>query len=94
MLAEIAVEIVTTAEPNHRDGCLHQYEWRVQRKAQLEEELRQHQLVSERQERERRQRLERARIDRRLDEAASLRRSEDIRAYVQGVKQRSRRRGR
>ena len=39
----------------------------------------------EREERERQQRLEQARIDRLLDEAASLRRVTDIRAYVDAV---------
>jgi hypothetical protein len=58
----------------------------VQRKTQLEEELRQERLERERKERERRQRLEHARIDRLLDEAASLRRAADIRAYVCAVR--------
>jgi hypothetical protein len=40
-----------------------------------------------RQERERRAKLEQARIDRLLGEAASLRRAADIRAYVAAVKQ-------
>ncbi|MGB6396672.1 MAG: hypothetical protein WBF73_13420 [Bradyrhizobium sp.] len=55
MMSEIAVEIVTTAEIGYREGCLREYEWRVERKSQLEEELWQHQLELERQERERQQ---------------------------------------
>jgi hypothetical protein len=43
-------------------------------------------LQLKREERERRQRLEQARIDRLLDEAASLRRATDIRADVDAVK--------
>jgi hypothetical protein len=40
----------------------------------------------EREERERQQQLEQSRVDRLLDEAASLRRAVDIRAYVEAVK--------
>jgi len=47
---------------------------------QLEEDTRNHQLQVEREEQERRQQLEQARIDRLLDEAPSLRRAMDIRA--------------
>lgn len=43
-------------------------------------------LQVEREERERQQQLEQARIDRLLDEAASLRRAMDIRACVDAVK--------
>jgi len=42
-------------------------------------------LQLEREERERQQRLERARIDRLLDQAATLRRAIDIRACVDAV---------
>lgn len=87
LMAEIAVEIVTAAELKYREGCVWQFEWRVKRKAEREEELRQRQLELERQERERQQRLEQARIDRLLDEAATLRRATEIRAYVHAVKQ-------
>jgi hypothetical protein len=55
------------------------------RKAQLEEDARNYQLQLGREERERRQRPEQARIDQLLDEAASLRRATDIRAYVDAV---------
>jgi hypothetical protein len=82
---EIAVEIVTTAEICYRERRVRGFEWRVQRKAQLEEEARNYQLQLEREARERQQRLEQARIDRLLDEAASLRRATDIRAYVDAV---------
>jgi hypothetical protein len=48
--------------------------------------IRNRQLQLDREELERRQRLEQARIDRLLDEAESLRRAMDIRAYVDAVK--------
>jgi hypothetical protein len=82
---EVAVEVVTTAEISYRERCVRGLEWRVRRKARLEEETRNYQLQLEREERERRQQLEQAWIDRLLDEAASLRRASDIRAYVDAV---------
>jgi hypothetical protein len=84
-IPEIAVEVVTTAEISYRERCIRGFEWRVRRKAQLEEEARQHQFQLEREERERQQQLEQARTDRQLDEAASLQRATDIRAYVDAV---------
>jgi hypothetical protein len=85
-VGDIAVEVVMTAEVSYRESRVREFEWRVQRKAQLKEETRQHQLRLEREERELRQQLEQARIDRLLDEAASLRRAADIRAYVDAVR--------
>jgi hypothetical protein len=76
---EIAVEVVTSAEISYLDSCVRAFEWRVRRKAGLVEEIRNRQLQLEREELERRQRLEQARIDRLLDEAESLRKAMDIR---------------
>lgn len=59
---------------------------RAQRKAELEKVARNRQLQIERTARERQQRLEQARIERLLDEAASLRRAMDFRAYVDAVR--------
>jgi len=84
--ADIAVEIVAVAELTYREGCVRQFEWRLKRKAEREEEIRQHQIELERQARERQQKLEQARIDRLLEEAATLRRATDIRAYVHEVR--------
>jgi len=39
-LTQIALEIVISAELRYREGVLHGYKWRVERRAQLEEELR------------------------------------------------------
>jgi hypothetical protein len=49
-------------------------------------EARNRQLQIERAEQERQQRLEQARVERLLDEAASLRQAMDIRAYVDAVR--------
>ncbi len=73
------------AEVSYRESCVREFEWRVQRKARLEEEECNRQLEHEREERERRERLEQARVDRLLEEAASLRRAMNIRAYVGAV---------
>lgn len=86
-MADTAVEIVAVAELKYREDCVRQFEWRVKRKTEREEEIRQHQIEQERQERECQQRLEQARIDRLLEEAATLRRATDIRAYVHAVRQ-------
>lgn len=86
LIQDIAIEIVTAAEVNYRERCVRDFEWRVQRKAQLEEEAREQQLQAEREQREHQLRLEQARIDRLLDEAAALRRANDIRAYVDAVR--------
>ena len=43
-LTEITIEIVLTAERQYREGAVRQHEWRVERKAQLEEEERQRRL--------------------------------------------------
>lgn len=71
----------------YRQGCLRAFEWRVKRKADLEEELRERERQGEREARERQAKREQARVDRLLDEPASLRRAADIRAYVIAVKQ-------
>jgi hypothetical protein len=60
-IQEIAVEVVTTAEISYRERCVRGFEWRVRRKAQLEEDIRNRQLQLEREERERQQQLERKR---------------------------------
>jgi hypothetical protein len=79
-------EIVTAAEISYRESCISAFEWRAQRKAELEEAGRNRQLQIERAEQERQQRLEQARVERLLDEAASLRQATDIRAYVDAVR--------
>jgi hypothetical protein len=84
-IQEIAVAVVTAAEISYRESCVSAFEWRAQRKADLEEAARNRQLQIERAEQERQQRLEQTRVERLLDEAASLRRATDIRAYVDAV---------
>ena len=83
---EIAVELILSAELQHREGVLRHHQWRVERKAQLEEEERQRELEAARAERERRKRLEQARIDRLLKDAAAFQQASEIRKYVQAIR--------
>lgn len=84
-LGDIAAEILTTAERSYRDGCVRRYQWRVERKTQLEEEARRLQAEAERKEHERLTALAQARVDRLLAHASALRQASDIRAYVDAV---------
>lgn len=85
LLSEIALEIVVTAELQYREAAIRSYEWRVKRKAQLEEEARQRTLEAQRREKERLAKIEKANVDRLLGEVAALRQANDIRAYVDAV---------
>lgn len=85
-LAEIAIQLILTAELQHRESTIRRYQWRVERKAQLEEEERELKLKAERAERERRKRLERARIERLLKAAAAFQQAGAIRKYVEAIR--------
>jgi hypothetical protein len=85
-ITEIAVQIILTAELQYREGNLRSYEWRVQRKAELEEEERERKRQAERAERERQKRLEQARIDRLLKSAAAFQQAREIRKYVEVIR--------
>lgn len=85
-LTEITIEIVLTAERQYREGAVRQHQWRIERKAQLEEEVRQRRLEAERAERERRAQLEQARVDRLLSDADAFKQASVIRSYVDKVR--------
>jgi hypothetical protein len=85
-IKDIAIEVITSAEVGYRATCVHAFEWRVRRKAELEEAAIQNQLELERRALERQRQREQKRIDRLLDEAAALRKATDIRAYVSAVR--------
>jgi len=84
-ITEIAVQIILTAELQYREGTIRSHEWRVQRKAELEEEERERKRQAERAERERQKRLEQARIDRLLKSAAAFQQAGAIRKYVEAI---------
>jgi hypothetical protein len=75
-----------TAETKYRENVMHGYQWRIRRKAELEEEQRKRQLEAERAERERQKHLEQARVNRLLRDAAAFQQAGEIRKYVQAIK--------
>ena len=85
-ITEIAVEIILTAELQYREGKIRNHEWRVQRKAEREEEEREKKRQAERAERERQKRLEQARVDRLLKSAAAFQQAGEIRKYVEAIR--------
>jgi len=85
-ITEIAIQIILTAELQYRESAIRSYEWRVQRKAELEEEERERKRQAERAERERQKRLEQARIDRLLKSAAAFQQAGAIRKYIEAIR--------
>jgi hypothetical protein len=85
-LGEIAIEIVYRAEVSYRESVQRRFEWRKERKAQREEELRQQKLAAERAERERIARLQKERIERLLGQAAAFEQARTIRRYVESIR--------
>lgn len=79
---EIVVEIILSAERQYRAGRLRQYEWRVKRKADLEEDDRKRTIEAERVERARQARIMQARVNRLLKDAAAFQQASEIREYV------------
>jgi len=85
-MTDIAVQLILTAEIQYRENALRQYQWRVQRKAEIEEEERKRKLEAERAERERQKRIEQARVDRLLRDAAAFHQAGTIRKYVEAIR--------
>jgi hypothetical protein len=84
-VTEIAVEVIVTAEVHYREHCLRIHEWLIERKANLEAQLRKEQAEAEQKERERIAALAKARTDRLLAHATTLTQANAIRAYVETV---------
>jgi hypothetical protein len=85
-MTEIAVEVILTAEIQYREMAIQQYQLRVKRRVQLEEEEQQRKLAIERAEKERLRRIEQARIDRLLRDAAAFQQAAEIRKYVETIR--------
>jgi hypothetical protein len=85
-LTEIAIQLVLTAEIKCRERAIRQYQWRVERKAELEEKEQQQKLAAERAGKERQKRIEQARIDRLLKDAAAFQQAGEIRKYVEAIR--------
>lgn len=84
---DIVIEIIVTGEKYYRDSQNRHHEWLVERKAELEEKERKRQIEEERQRIERKRKYEQDCIDQLLDQANSFRQANEIRAYVEMVKQ-------
>ena len=84
-IGEIAVEVIVTAELQHREHCVRLHDWRVERKAELEAERRRQEAEAERKRREREAALAKERVDRLLARAKALTDACAIRAYVEAV---------
>ena len=65
-MTDIAIQLILTAEIKYRENVVHGYQWRIKRKAELEEEQRKRKVEAERAEKERQKRLEQARVNRLL----------------------------
>jgi hypothetical protein len=84
-LREVAAAMIVFAEKTLRDAALSSHAYRIQRKAELEEERRKQQAEEERRRRERQARLEKARVDHLLGQAQALYQAGRIRDYVRKV---------
>lgn len=85
-LTEIVVDMVVAAENHYRESAIRQYEWRVNRKAAILEEQRQKQIEAECAERARQARLEQARVERLIKDAAAFQQAAEIRKYVEAIR--------
>ena len=85
-MTEVAVEIVLIAEIRYRESAIRQYQWRFDRRAELEEEERQQKAAAELAEKEWQKRIEQARIDRLLSDAAAFQQANEIRRYVEAIR--------
>jgi len=85
-VTDIAVQLILTAEIQYRENALHHYQWRIKRKAELEEEERKRKLEAERAEKERQKRIEQGRINRLLKDAAAFQQAGEIRKYVEAIR--------
>ncbi|HET9282334.1 MAG TPA: hypothetical protein VFR24_10270 [Candidatus Angelobacter sp.] len=86
-MTDIVVQVILTAEIKYREHALSHYQWRVQRKAELEEKERKRKLEAERAEKERQKRIEQGRINRLLRDAAAFQQAREIRKYVKAIRQ-------
>lgn len=85
-ITEIAIQLILTAEQQYRESAIRQYQWRLERKAELENEAKERRLKAESAEHERRKRLEQARTDRLLKDATAFEQAIAIRKYVEDIR--------
>ncbi len=87
-LAEVAVEILVSAELTYRNGLVRNREWIIERKAEAEAELKRRKDEAERKARELQEKLARERIGRLLSQAKALDRANQIRTYEESARSR------
>ncbi len=85
-MTDVAVQLILTAEINYRENALRQYQWRINRKAELEEEEHQRKLEAERAEKEQQKQIEQGRVNRLLRDAADFQQAAEIRRYVEAIR--------
>jgi hypothetical protein len=85
-ILDIAIEIVVAGEIQYRASCQRQYQWRVQRRTHLKEEIRQRKEEAVRQALKRKAENEKRQIDELLTAASALRQANEIRNYVSVVR--------
>lgn len=80
------VNLIVLGEERYREHQIDHHKWRLKHRLERIEEARKQKAEAERKERERIAVLEKARVDRLLEEAQALQRARDIRLYVDEVK--------
>ena len=85
LITDVAVDLVVLIEERFRAERMRRHEWRLEHREQCIEKARLAKLEAERKERERREALEQARIDRLLYDADQLQKAQLIRQYVAEV---------
>jgi hypothetical protein len=85
-LSTIMTGLIVAGEEHYRAGAQALYEWRLERKAELQAEARRRKEEQERKERERLAQLERERLERLFAAASDWRRANDLRAFVAAVR--------
>jgi hypothetical protein len=85
-MTDVAVQVILMAENNCRENAPHQYQWRIKRKAELEEEERKRTLNAECAEKKRQKRFEQGSVNRLLRDAAASQQAGEIRKYVEAIR--------
>lgn len=85
-LTEIVVAVLVATEMDYRTAAVASREWAIERKAEIEKELIKIKAEELRKAEEARERKRSERIARLIEQAAQLHRSNQIRAYVQAVR--------
>ena len=88
-LTDILVEMLVGAEASYRNSLLGHREWIIERKAAAEAELKRRKEEAEREARELQEKLARERVSRLLAQAKALDRANQIRSYVESVRERA-----